>query len=417
MNGSSSRRSAQQRWCSRFLAFAVVIYLVQQQFGLAIVRMDNIVSPVDISDVPQLSAVVSNITSSTSAPTTNSSTSSETVFFDPETAFQISAYNSILRLINNDSIISWGYKKAKGFPEELRLKSVLTPGLDIVRLHELSTEGKRAVWSNTTHSPFLWESRICDAIQEFRQTQQMKPHVLFTRCNENFGEFSRYVGEHKTTNWDDHVEWSSNGCASDDEVWEYLNHSHARAVFTTQHHFVDHPKVHSLPIGIKYTMKAQILKLLREPRENKTNLLMINDNGWKHRKQMTALVMENFAKHNITLTNTYNKRKSSGYLKDLRRSKFILAPSGLGWDCYRIWEALHFNTIPIIERYHRPHDGWRRTLEGLPVLWVEDFSEVTPVLLRTEYQRIAAKGSEYQFEKLTRDWWIRFIQSQLLLRT
>jgi hypothetical protein len=333
---------------------------------------------------------------------------------DPEMTFHIPAYNRILRLINNDSIISWGYKKAKGFSEELRIKFLLTPELSIVRLHELSTTEKRAIWSNTsTHDPFLWESQICDAIQSFRQTDQVKPHVLFTRCNENFGEFSRYVPEHKTTNWNDKVEWSSNGCTSDDEVWEYLNHSHTRAVFTTQHHFVDHPKVHSLPLGIKHTMKAQVLKLLREPRANKTKLLMINDNGWKHRKQVTASVVENFARHNMTLINTYNNRKSSHYLKELRRSKYILSPSGLGFDCYRIWEALHFNTIPIIERYHRPHDGWRRTLEGLPVLWVEDFSEVTPDMLRTEYKRIAAQGSDYQYEKLTRQWWIQFIQSQI----
>lgn len=160
-------------------------------------------------------------------------------------------------------------------------------------------------------------------------------------------------------------------------------------------------------------MKGQVLKLLREPQVTKTKLLMINDNGWKHRKEATATVMENFLRDNLTLTNTYDNKKSSSYLKELRRSKFILAPSGLGWDCYRIWEALHFGTIPIIERYHRPNDGWRRTLEGLPVLWVEDFSEVTPSLLRAEYIKIASKASEYQFEKLTRQWWIQFIRSQI----
>ncbi len=332
---------------------------------------------------------------------------------DGVTSFHISAHARILQLINADTMISWGYKKSHGFPEELRIKYLLTPELSIKRLHELSRREKRLIWNNTNEYPIMWEYRICDAIQFFRQTNQRKQHVLFTRCNENFGEFSRYVPEGKTTNWDEMVEWTKNGCRSDHDVFEYLNHNNTLAVFTTQHHFLDHPKVHSLPLGIKYTMKAQILKLLRGPRVPKTKLLMINDNSWKHRKQVTTTVMDNFARYNLTLTNTYDNKKSSNYLKELQRSRFILAPSGLGWDCYRIWEALHFSTIPIIERYHRTNDGWRRTLEGLPVLWVDDFSEVTPTMLQSAYEKIAANGSEYQYEKLTRQWWIQFIQSQI----
>ena len=399
---SSNNNSQWHRW----LALAAVVYLFQHEIHVGVLNIDNLIGVKvdDVSDLPRTPAAFQQ-------PKNNATD----IPFDPIQSFHIPAYNRIQQLINEDNIISWGYKKAPGFPEELRIKSVLTPGLFISRLHELSLEEKLAIWSNRTQHPaILWEPRICDAIQHFRETQQVQPHVLFTRCNENVGEFSRYVPENKTANWDDAVDWVRNGCKSNQEVWEYLKSRHTLAVFTMQHQFVEHPKVHSLPLGIKQTMKVQVLKLLQEPRVSKTKWLMINDNGWKHRKQVTDTVIENFAKFNMTLSNAYDNKKSSNYLKELRRSKFILAPSGLGWDCYRIWEALHFNTIPIIERFHRPHDGWRRTLDGLPVLWVEDLSEVTPKLLRDEYRRIASQGPQhYQYEKLTRQWWIQFVKSKV----
>lgn len=383
----------------RLVALLPVLLFLQQEISLVVVRTE-ITTFLD-GDGPQ----VTNFD--------NATTIQDDIIADRGMRFHISAYNRILQIVKDDTIISWGYKKAPGFPEELRIKYLLTPALSIERLHERTIPEKYSIWSNTTHHSILWESRICDAVRLFNETNQVKPHLLFTRCNENFGEFSRHVPDGKTADWDDMVMWTKNGCQSDADVFDYLDHRNTRAVFTTQHHFLDHPKVHSLPLGIKYTMKAQVLKLLREPRIAKTQLLMINDNGSKHRKETTATVIENFAKSNVTLRNTYDNKKSSSYLKELRRSKFILAPSGLGWDCYRIWEALHFGTIPIIERHHRPNDGWRRTLAGLPVLWVEDFSEVTPSMLQTEFMKIAAKASEYQYEKLTRQWWIQFIQSHI----
>lgn len=365
----------------------------------------------------------------------NEKNSSQNPLMDPYVCFHLPAYRQIRSLLNDESIISWGIKKQKGLPEELRIKSLLQ--LPIARLHGLSLEEKEAIWQNRNyfydhesnnpgshstnatlamiqpHSSFyIWESRICDAIQVFESTGSVKPHVLFSRCNENFGDFSRSVPGKKTAGWDAGVDWATNGCGGSNEpVYRYLNHSNTLAVFTTQHHFLDHPKVHSLPIGIKHTMKYPILRILREPIVNKTQLLMINDNGWKHRKNVTKAVVANFAAFNMSLRNTYSNKKSHKYLEELRRSKFILAPSGLGWDCYRIWEALHLNTIPIIERYYRPHDGWRRTLDDLPVLWVEDFRNLTPSILNEEYKKIASRGSEYNYHKLTKNWWADFVRS------
>lgn len=196
---------------------------------------------------------------------------------------------------------------------------------------------------------------------------------------------------------------------TDEEISTYLSHPNTRAVFTTQHQNYDFQpeKMHSIPLGVQYLMKNAILSHIGQPQQQRTQLLMINDNGWRHRSDIAFSVMANF---NYSLVNTYDTKSGYGnYLKELRRSKFILAPSGFGWDCYRIWDALYMGTIPIIERYNRPVDGWRRSLEDLPVLWVECFEDVTPELLNEKYLEIASK--EYNYEKLTTTWWIDFIRS------
>ena len=72
------------------------------------------------------------------------------------------------------------------------------------------------------------------------------------------------------------------------------------------------------------------------------------------------------------------------YYTQMRCSRFVLCPSGLGWDTYRLWEALSLGAIPIVE----DSPGWIRVLDDLPVVIVQTFEDVTPQLLENEYERI-----------------------------
>jgi mannosyltransferase OCH1-like enzyme len=287
--------------------------------------------------------------------------------------------------------------------------------------NDISTTSSSTFTSTTSRkhyfSYYVWEANICFAARHFLQAGGVKKHILITYLNENRGAFSRDA-PNRTAVWD-HLatHWSKWGC-TDEEIWTYLDHPNTRAVFTTQHQSYSHPKVHSFPLGVYPLIKGQVLsyiKKLPHPQERRTQLLMINDNGWRHRVEVTQAVMANFNYDNYKINNTYAKGKGSSsfgpYLEELQRSKFILAPSGLGWDCYRIWEALYMGTIPIIEMYNRSVDGWRRSLEDLPVLWVQYYNDATRELLNEEYLRIAANAQNYKYEKLTRTWWVDFIRS------
>jgi len=251
--------------------------------------------------------------------------------------------------------------------------------------------------------------RLCDTIQLFRKTNGVRRHVLFSHLNENWGAFSTPV-PNRTVDWGKwEVHFEREGCTIED-LWWYLNHTNVSAIFTTTHQWLDHPKVFSLPLGIKNPGKRRIVEDLTSTQKNmtladRTELLLIAQSHSSGRDMITEHVIANF---NGTIKNKY--KDGSDYFGNLRHAKFILSPSGMGWDCYRTWEALCMGTIPVLETYYRK-DGFYRVFDDLPVLWVDHYDNVTPSLLEASYPKILAKAKEYNFAKLTNQWWVDFISS------
>jgi hypothetical protein len=77
--------------------------------------------------------------------------------------------------------------------------------------------------------------------------------------------------------------------------------------------------------------------------------------------------------------------------------KFVLSPFGGGFDCHRTYEAIALGCIPIIQS--SPLDP---LYEGLPVIIVNDWSEVTRELLDKEYNY----NMEVYPEKMYLQYWI-----------
>lgn len=91
------------------------------------------------------------------------------------------------------------------------------------------------------------------------------------------------------------------------------------------------------------------------------------------------------------------------YIKESAQHKFVVSPWGDMYDCYRHWEALISGSIPVIES--SPLDT---LFEGLPVLIVHDFSEVTEEFLLKKYEEM--KNTSYNLEKLYMKYWSDRIQ-------
>lgn len=91
---------------------------------------------------------------------------------------------------------------------------------------------------------------------------------------------------------------------------------------------------------------------------------------------------------------------------DLWREKgryaFVVSPHGNGLDCHRTWESLALGNIVIVKR-----SSLDPLYEGLPVVIVREWSEVTPANLeRWHHQHAAAFEQPEVQSRLTNAYWI-----------
>jgi hypothetical protein len=268
--------------------------------------------------------------------------------------------------------------------------------------------GMDRFWGSSDASIVKMED-LCQVSSYFQRFNRTKPHVLVLHLNENWGAFS-YYEPNRTAEWGPPVGsfWERSRCTFE-SMMEYLNHPNVLAVITTTHQAITHPKVWSIPLGIKLDRHSGPLpwvwKYIQEPSAEKKHLLTINENRvLPYRTAISDQIMGNF-EGTLNRTNEYDRDL---YYGRIRESKFVLCPSGIGYDTYRLWEVLYMGSIPVLE--HTKGGGWEKTTEKLPVLWVDDFALVTPELLEREYALITAR-TDYEFEKLTKEWWANLVHS------
>jgi len=216
----------------------------------------------------------------------------------------------------------------------------------------------------------------------------------------------------------------------------YLDDTKLAAWFGQNILLSDHPKLFPIPIGIanrcwphgnvKLTTDMKSLAGTLE----KTNLLYMNFTLLtnKMRSEIHELfkdapyctVSEHVASrqfHYLAWTkywqsdtqDTYRENDEkenmlyAGYLQDLICSKFVFSPEGNGIDCHRTWEILLMGSIPIVK-----HSTIDKVFDGLPVLLVDDWQEVTQEFLEKQYAIMNQKN--YNMERLYADYWIEQIQ-------
>jgi hypothetical protein len=91
------------------------------------------------------------------------------------------------------------------------------------------------------------------------------------------------------------------------------------------------------------------------------------------------------------------------------RYAFVVSPHGSGLDCHRTWESLALGNIVIVRR-----SSLDPLYEGLPVVIVDDWSEITAGNLRRWRDLHAGSfGSAAVEERLTNRFWIERMRAQL----
>ena len=94
-----------------------------------------------------------------------------------------------------------------------------------------------------------------------------------------------------------------------------------------------------------------------------------------------------------------------GFAREVRDHKFVLSPLGHGLDCHRTWETLLLGGIPVVK------SGTLDSLyDGLPVVILDDWTELTESRLLQEWDRIGK--AEFHLDRAFFPYWKRLILAE-----
>ncbi|SDR21407.1 hypothetical protein [Pseudovibrio sp. Tun.PSC04-5.I4] len=178
---------------------------------------------------------------------------------------------------------------------------------------------------------------------------------------------------------------------------------------------MEHEKLFNLPIGLDYhtltARKSHAWGEFQTPLEQEELLRSVAADAsplneremqgycnWHHaahrgdRAQVLAVADDTVAYYeNDHLPREQSWRKNAQFL-------YTISPFGEGMDCHRTWEALFLGAVPIVKS-----SSLNPLFEGLPVLVVEDWSQVT--VMRLEQEKQSLLENTYDFSSLSLSHW------------
>lgn len=168
---------------------------------------------------------------------------------------------------------------------------------------------------------------------------------------------------------------------------------------------VIHPKFFPIPIGIANAKWVhgntyifdQVLDQLEAKKQKKSSRLYVNFSATNSmRPYLYSLFQDKpFVKMG-------SQKPLREYLLQMAHYRFVLSPFGNGLDCHRTWEALLVDSIPVVQT-----STLDPLYEDLPVIIVQDWSQITPEFLQEQYYKL--KQKKYLREKLFMDYWVKLI--------
>jgi len=187
---------------------------------------------------------------------------------------------------------------------------------------------------------------------------------------------------------------------------------------------ISHPKIKGIPIGLDYhTMSRQdhewgkhtsplnqekmLLSVSRDSKLFYNRNIKIYSNCHFSIKYAKYGYDRQDAIDKIDKNLVYYEPSKINRLQSWRKQvefAFVLSPHGNGLDCHRTWEALALGCIPIVKTSKIDH-----LYEDLPVLIVQDWSDVTLELLNNTVESF--KNKNFNYERLNLEYWINIIKN------
>lgn len=119
--------------------------------------------------------------------------------------------------------------------------------------------------------------------------------------------------------------------------------------------------------------------------------------GWRRRlRDIIPSTIIYFEPHILPRIQTHKK---------MSEFAFVVSPFGHGFDCIRTFEALCLGCIVIMKRSFLDV-----IYEGLPVLLVDEWSDITETLLKDTL--ILYSNKQFNYDKLKMEYWVKLVQSK-----
>lgn len=212
---------------------------------------------------------------------------------------------------------------------------------------------------------------------------------------------------------------------TDDEFTKFMEQDKIIRVFSMNINR-DHPKLEGYPIGVDYhTLHKESMKWgpKMEATEQEAELESIRSAaGPFDKRELKCYSNFHFSMHEDRKY-TQDRRDAHKQIptecihyeeKEIPRKQtwtnqakyaFVACPHGNGLDCHRQWEALCLGCIPVVKR-----SSIDKIYEGLPVLIVGEWSDITPELLRSTVNDF--KTRKFDYDRLLLKYWTDRMKSK-----
>jgi hypothetical protein len=202
------------------------------------------------------------------------------------------------------------------------------------------------------------------------------------------------------------------------EILDFIN-SDLCIHWFTQNCTLNHPKVTPIPIGMDYHTFSRYQncitqeKVLNEVKNQSKSFFeriplcygnfhfnMENKYYTSERKNCVNEVPNNLVFYEPNMVN-----RVETWINQCKFA-FVLSPAGGGIDCHRTWEAILLGCIPIVKRFNVPHD---KVYDDLPILVVNNWSDISEILLKNTIQDFKTKI--FNYDKLKLSYWTKLFNS------
>lgn len=180
-----------------------------------------------------------------------------------------------------------------------------------------------------------------------------------------------------------------------------------------------HPKVIALPLGLgeetdETTLNISEQLIYGEDDDVKSKWLYVNfrpETNLQVRQPIYDLFQQRAQQESwITFEAPQSCGKNKMFLEQLKKHQFVLAPPGRGVDTHRLWEVLTVGAYPVVLKSIA-----LEPFQALPILFVDDYNEVTLDFLKANLQQLEEKRS-HCFMLEMNYWEQKIKESSILLK-